>query len=187
MDVSGRHPRVRLRIGRRREPALSDVLPDLGWSGIAVIAVSLAVGALTWVLLLWLLAWVAGFVARKLGGAAKMRDVRAALAWGMTPVIWSIVYRIPLTIFVSRFHVNPNISATTAIIEFAGKGGFAIVIVFLALQILSAVWCVWVASFCLAEAEQFPPLKGFAVLAITFSIPVVIAAAAVVNSLFHRS
>lgn len=164
---------------------LAETLPGLGWSTIAVVAVSLVVGALTWVIALWLLAWIAGFVGRKLGGTAKMSDVRAAMAWGLVPVIWSVVYRIPLVILVSRFHVNPNVNVAAALIEFAGKGGVSMVIVFLALQLLFAGACVWVGSFCLAEAEQFSPLTALGVIAITFSIPIVIVAAAVVSSHFH--
>lgn len=172
-------------VGDTNPHALGDVLPGLGWSALAIIAVSLVVGALSWVVALWLLAWIAGFAGRKLGGAAKTSDVRAAMAWGLTPVIWSIVYRIPLTVLISRFHVNPNMSVTAALIEFAGKGGFSIVVVFLSLQLLFAAWCVWVGSFCLAEAEQFSPLKGLATIGITFGVPLVIVAAAVVNSHFH--
>lgn len=171
-------------VGDANPHALADVLPGLGWSALAVIAVSLVVGSLTWVIGLWLLAWIAGFAGRKLGGVAKNSDVRAAMAWGLTPVIWSVAYRIPLTIFVSRFHMNPNISATTAVIDFAGKGGISVVIVFLALQLLFAAWCVGVGSFCLAEAEQFSPLKGLATIAIAFGVPVAIVAAAVVSH-FH--
>lgn len=173
-------------VGDANPHALTEALPGLGWSALAVIALSIVVGSLTWVIGLWLLAWIAGFVGRKLGGTAKMSDVRAAMAWGLVPVIWSLVYRIPLTILVSRFHVNPNINVAQTLIDFAGKGGLSIVIVFLALQLLFAAWSVWVGSFCLAEAEQFSPLTGLGVIAITFSIPFVIAAAAVVNSLFHR-
>ena len=172
-------------VGDAHSPALADVLPGLGWSVLAVIALSLVVGALTWVAALWLLAWVAAFVGRKLGGTAKTPDVRAAMAWGLTPVIWSIVYRVPVTVLFTRFHLHPNVNATTALIDFAGKGGFSIVVVFLSLQLLFAAWCVWVGSFCLAEAEQFSPLKGLATIAITFGVPLVIVAAAVVNSHFH--
>ena len=174
-------------VGDANPRALSEALPGLGWSGIAVIAVSIVAGALAWVVALWLFGWIAGFVGRKLGGVAKMSDVRAAMAWGLTPVIWSIVYRIPVTFLVNRFHVDPNVRPAAILIDFASRGGLSIVVVFLALQLLFAVWCVWVGSLCLAEAEQFSPLMGLGVIAITFSIPIVIVAAAVVNSHFHGS
>ncbi|HEX3581650.1 MAG TPA: YIP1 family protein [Thermoanaerobaculia bacterium] len=172
-------------VGDANPRVLAETLPGLGWSALAVVALSLVVGSLTWVIALWLLGWIAGFVARKIGGTAKMSDVRAAMAWGLVPVIWSLVYRIPLAIFVSRFHANPNINVARTLIDFASTGALSIVIVFLALQLLFAAWSVWVGSFCLAEAEQFSPLTGLGVIAITFSIPFVIAAAAVVNSLSH--
>ena len=172
-------------VGDANPRMVSDALPGLGWSALAIVAVTIVAGALSWVIALWLLAWIAGFVGRKLGGVATMADVRAAMAWGLVPVIWSLAYRIPLTILVNRFHVNPNINVATALIDFAGKGGISVVIVFLALQLLFAVWSVWVGSFCLAEAEQFSPLTGLGVIAITFGIPVAIVLAAVVNSHFH--
>ena len=172
-------------VGDANPRMMADALPGLGWSALAVVAVSIVVGALTWVIALWLLAWIAGFVGRKLGGVAKMADVRAAMAWGLVPVIWSLAYRIPMTILVNRFHVNPNINVAETLVDFASKGGISLVIVFLTFQLLFAVWSVWVGSFCLAEAEQFSPLTGLGTLAITFGIPIVIVLAAVVNSHFH--
>ncbi len=122
----------------------------------------------------------AAFAGRKLGGVAGAKDVRAALAWGMVPVIWSVAYRLPIGLLARRFHVESrNVDVTAVLLDFMAQGGCSIVVVYLAFQLAFAIWCIWVASCCLGEAQQFSSAKGFANVAITLAVPLVIAAAAV--------
>src|SRR5579859_3177611 len=58
--------------------------------GLALVALGLIVSAITWVIVLYIVSWIAAPVGRfLLGGTGSAGDVRAALAWGLVPVIWS--------------------------------------------------------------------------------------------------
>jgi hypothetical protein len=164
--------------------SISVALPGLGFSVIAIVAMGLVVGAAAWVGMLFLLAWIAGFAGKKLGGTATYRDVRAALAWGLVPIVWSPLYRIPFVLIALRFHVTEVGNAGNVFMRFLGGGGCSIVVVYLTFQLLFAIWSIWVGSYCLAEAQNFSPAMGFANLAITLGVPVVIVAAAVIASHF---
>ena len=158
---------------------LQAVLPGLGYSWIAIVLLGLIAGAVAWVLTLFVLSWIATFAGWKLGGVAGPKDVRAALAWGMVPVIWSVAYRLPIGLLARRFQVSSNVDVTAVLLDFLAQGGCSIVVVYLAFQLVFAIWCIWVASGCLGEAQQFSSAKGFANVAITLAVPLVIAAAAV--------
>src|SRR5512140_563238 len=81
---------------------LSTVLPGLGLSAIAVVLLGLVVSAALWLVVWFVVSWLATMAGRWLGGLAPAADVRAALAWGMVPVIWSVVYRIPFALIERR-------------------------------------------------------------------------------------
>jgi hypothetical protein len=78
-------------------------LPDLSLNAtLALVALALLLIAACWIIVLYLFAWVATFIGRWLDGQGEIADVRAALAWGLVPVIWSVVLRIPLAVYKSR-------------------------------------------------------------------------------------
>ncbi len=156
------------------------VLPGLGFSSLAIIALGLVIGAAAWGILLFCLSWIATFVGRKMGGVASAADVRAALAWGMVPVIWSPVYRIPFAVFESRLVSPAGVPPQIHLLDVLAQGGCSIVVVFLAFQFLFMVWCAFVGSCCVSEAQQFSSAKGFLNVAIAIGVPVVIVAAALV-------
>lgn len=159
---------------------LDRALPGMGFSVIALVALGLIAGALLWFLALFLLSWIATFAGRKLGGSATTTDVRAAMAWGLVPILFSPLYRIPFSVL-ERHIVVPQqkVSVVPVLLDFAAGGGCSYVVLYLTLQSVFAVWSLVVASFCVAEAEQFPPSKGFATIAITLAVPAVVIAACV--------
>ena len=165
--------------------ALDHLLPGLGPSAIALLALGLIAGALAWLGLLFLLSWIAAFIGRRMGGTAPTSDVRAAMAWGLVPVIWSPVYRIPFALMEHRIKALPGNSAMPFILDFIAGGGCSFVIVYLALQLAFMLWCVFVASGTIAEAQQFSLGKGFVNVAATLAVPLVIVAAAVAASHFQ--
>ena len=63
----------------------------VGWliAGITVVVIVLLTA------LLWFYAWVPFLVGRLLGGTGEIDGVRAALAWGLAPAIWALLYRVP--------------------------------------------------------------------------------------------
>jgi Yip1-like protein len=154
---------------------LGEVMPGLKVLPlIAIVALSIVVGAATWVIALFIISWIATPIGRMLGGEAKARDVRAALGWGMTPIVWSPIYRIPVAIVVSRFPVVPEINVRKTLIDFLSRGGFSFVILFLGLQFLFALSSLALGSFTLAEAQRFSTQKGFVNLAISLALPLLV-------------
>jgi len=146
---------------------------------LAIIALGLVAQAIAWVILLFVVAWMATPVGRFLGGTAPVADVRAALGWSMTPVVWSPIYRIPLLIFASRMHVGPKVNLHATLVDFVSRGGCSVLVVYLFLQGAFTVWCIVLASFTVAEAQRFSTQKGFVTVLATLALPVLVVAAAV--------
>ncbi|HUP63172.1 MAG TPA: YIP1 family protein [Thermoanaerobaculia bacterium] len=128
--------------------------------------------------LLYLIAWVAQLIGRQvLEGTGTVADVRAALAWGMVPAIWALLYRIPVLFLVKREHV-----------DFGAEAGFRISrisegcwtgLLLATLELIAFIWAVIVTSNTLGEAHRFSSWRGLATLAMTCAVPFVIIIAAV--------
>lgn len=146
---------------------------------IALAALTLIAGALGWLIALYILAWIAAPVGRALHGSGSVADVRTALGWAMAPVVWSVVYRLPLTIVEMRMPIPPNINARQVLLNYLAHGGCSLIVLFLGFQLLFAVWCIVLGSFTVGEAHRFGPQKGFLTVAITLAVPATIAAAAI--------
>lgn len=134
----------------------------------------------------YLLAWIAVWVGRLFEGRATTRAVRSALAWGGAPVIWALLYRIPVAIFVQgaetseakiragNWAFNPQ--------QLSGGCGLALAIAMLNLVVL--IWYLICASNTLAEAFDFSGWRGFATLLLTWLSPLVVLLAAVLAKVF---
>lgn len=146
---------------------------------LAIITLSIIVGAAAWVILLFIVSWIAAPIGRLLGGTATAADARAALAWGMVPVVWSPLYRIPVAIMTSGLDVQPQANAHRILLDFAAHGGCSIIVIFIAFQLLFAIACIVVGSFTLAEAQRFSTQKGFINLAIALALPLMVIGSAV--------
>ena len=146
---------------------------------IAIVGLGMIGEAIAWAILLYIVAWIATPIGRLLGGTAKVADLRAALGWGMTPVVWSPIYRIPLLIFASGLHIGPKPDVHKAAFDFISRGGCSIIVVYLFLQAIFAIACFVVASFTVAEAQRFSTQKGFVNVIVTLLLPLLVTFAAV--------
>jgi len=159
---------------------LKESLPTLSMASVVLIAIGSVIGVIVaWTVLLFLLAWLAAFAGRVLGGAAPVRDVRTALAWSMVPVVWTILYRIPFAIYRHQIMGDPRAAVREVLANFLANGGCSLILLIIIVKIATFIWVVWIASASLAEAENFPTSKGAAIVAITFIAPIAIIAAAV--------
>lgn len=136
--------------------------------------------ALVSLLLFYGFSWIAYGMGRVLEGAATPREVRSAMAWGLAPIIWAILYRLPVAIFWpgstgGRVRVNPDQVAINP--ELLGMGCMGSVI-FTALELTTLVWYCVVVSNTLGEANKFSAGRGFAVLVLTGISPAIIMIAA---------
>ena len=148
----------------------------VGWliAGITVVVIVLLTA------LLWFYAWVPFLVGRLLGGTGEIDGVRAALAWGLAPAIWALLYRVP------AIWLAPPAADTT--VRMRGGGftfdpgrmangcGMALVIALLELAVF--VWCAFTMSNTVAEAHRFDAGRGFGTLVIAAIAPLVVAVAA---------
>jgi Yip1-like protein len=156
---------------------LNRALPDLMLMPVlALVVLTLAVTALVWVALLYLFAWPVTLVGRRLEGQAPVADVRAALAWSIVPVIWSVIARIPIAVYRQRFLLHGN--SGRVLTSFIEQGGCAFAIVLLTVQTIVIAAVVALSGFCVAEALKVPTWKGFAAVGITAVIPVIVGVAA---------
>lgn len=149
---------------------------------LAIAALGLIFTAVLWVLFFYVFAWAVMFAGRWLEGNAAFADVRAAVSWGLAPLIWSIVYRVPLSVFMSR-HVIDHGNDIASVGEFIRQGGCGVVVVILAIQIGVYAWITYVMSACVGEAMHFSSWKGFGAVAIPAALPVIAAIAAAI--VFH--
>jgi hypothetical protein len=132
------------------------------------------------VALLWFYSWVPYFIGRFLGGTGDVRGVRAALAWGLVPAIWALLYRLPAAIWFVP-------SASTSVRMAEGKVGFdpgrmadgcGILLVFAFLELIVLAWCAFVMSNTVAEAHKFSAWHGLGTLALSAIAPFVVGIAA---------
>jgi hypothetical protein len=159
---------------------LPEVLPNFSLGPtLALVALVLLLVATCWVLLVYAFAWLATFVGTRLDGRGTVADVRAALAWGLVPLIWSVVYRIPVGFYRSKPRVHTG-SPVQISIDFLQHGGCGLALAVLALQLAFDIWVLFVASSTVAEALRFESWKGLSTIAITAAVPVVITIAAVI-------
>ncbi len=145
---------------------------------LALVTLGLIAGAVLWVLLLYLFSWVATLVGRKLEGEGTVADVRTALAWSLVPVIWSVIFRIPIAVYRHRFLVQGG-SGMEILHRFVEQGGCTLAVIVLAVQLAVEAGVVVLSSFCVGEALRFSTAKGFATVAISAAIPIVVVIAAV--------
>lgn len=152
-------------------------------STLALVALALLVTAIAWVLLLYAFAWLAMQAGRRLlAGEGTYRDVRAALGWGLVPLIWSVLYRIPAGVYLARIVVIQPGQDERVLFDFLEKGGCSFAVLLFAIQLVLWVWVVYVMSCTVGEALRFSSLKGLGTLAIAAAAPVVICVAAVMVS-----
>lgn len=101
-----------------------------------------------------------------------------ALGWGLAPLVWSLLHRIPATILMQQMKVPASPDVGAVAFEAIERGGCAFAIGFLVLDVIFLIWYAFVAVSCLAEAHRLSTWKGLAVLAISCVAPLVIILAA---------
>lgn len=147
----------------------------------ALLVAGLFVGVSAFFLLMfYVFSWIGYAMGRLLEGTATPREVRSAMAWGLAPVIWAILYRLPAVMLSpgameSRVRVNEKRLSFNP--DLMGMGCLGSVI-FTGLELTMIVWYCVVASNTLGEANRFSGGRGFATLVLTGISPALIMIAA---------
>ncbi|MDQ6800542.1 MAG: YIP1 family protein [Acidobacteriota bacterium] len=159
---------------------LAEIFPAIHiLTALTTVGLGIIVGGFFWIAALFVLSWIATPIGRLLGGAGTVRDVRAALAWSIVPIIWSPIYRLPLVLLGIGANINDNVSGRQAVLDFVSRGGCSILVLFFGFQLLFAIACLVLASFTIAEAQRFSTQKGFLNAVIIFALPMTLIAAAI--------
>jgi hypothetical protein len=160
--------------------SLAQWMPDLTViSVVGLVLVTLFCVALFWILALYVAALIVKYIGRLFGGIGVAADIRAAIAWAMVPIVWSVIYRIPFAIYRTRIPSGPGVSEKEAIFSALESGGCSIAIILFAIQAVFFIWCIVLAANTVAEAHKLPVEKGAAILAISLVAPMAIVIAAV--------
>lgn len=140
----------------------------------------LVVGTLVWLAVFYLFSWVAYLIGQKaFEGAGSAADVRAAVAWGVVPAIWALLYRIPAMFFVQR--ENVDIGAGKFRISRVMAEGCWTGLLMGVLEFAAFVWTVVLVSNTIGEAHRFSSWRGLATLLMTCAVPLVVLIAGVLT------
>jgi hypothetical protein len=161
----------------RQSPHFAAMMPS-PWTICAGLA-GILIGAL---LLFYAFAFLAWGIGRLLGGTADGRLVRLALAWSFAPLIWALLYRIPVALF------QPAMGATLdephdplAVLHSAAAAMslYALVssAVIVLLTVVVDIWCFTIASVALSEVNGFSTWRGAATLGFSLLAPLIVVAA----------
>lgn len=146
-----------------------------------IVICALIVSVLVMFLAFYLFSWIAYMAGRfVLEGQGSQAAVRSALAWGMAPLIWAILYRVPVALFGPQ--QTGMIKAGNTAFRFDPGligGGCVFAAIYGLLELAMITGWVVVSSRTLAEAHGFSAWKGFGNLVIVGLAPVVIIIAAV--------
>ncbi|MGZ5431676.1 MAG: YIP1 family protein [Thermoanaerobaculia bacterium] len=163
-------------------PMVGQVLEQTGGVRVTLIVVGVLAGLIVLLpVLFWFYAYVPFFIGRFLGGTGEIRGVRAALAWGLAPVIWALLYRVPAALWFSASSAtsvrmrNGNVAFDPGLIA----DGCGIALFFAFLELIVFVWCAFVMSNTVAEAHGFTAWHGLGTLVIAAIAPLVVVLAAV--------
>lgn len=130
--------------------------------------------------LFWFYSYVPFFTGRFLGGTGEIGGVRAALAWGLAPAIWALLYRVPAAFWVASSSTSVRLRDGNVTFDpglIADGCGMALLFAFV--ELIVFVWCVFVMSNTVAEAHGFTAWHGLGTLVIAAIAPLIVVLAAV--------
>jgi hypothetical protein len=132
--------------------------------------------------LFWIFSWAVAAIGRFLEGSGTPRAVRSALAWGLAPMVWSLVYRIPL-LFIPGVSAAGStfvrLSEETLVLNPGPIDGCGLALVYHLVEFAVVAWAFVITSHTLAEAQNYSPWRGLATLLLAIVSPVIVILAAV--------
>ena len=115
---------------------------------------------------------------RWLGGKASWSSIRAALAWGIAPLYWGLLTRIPAAIFWPEAHSALNSDRVVRIgDETVRMSGFSQapplqLLILITLEFIVVTWLLVTLSRALAAVQELSAWEGFANLVIALVLPI---------------
>jgi hypothetical protein len=173
-----RSPRLAAMMDAEIAGFLSGVELPRAWIICAGLA-AILIGAL---LVFYAFAFLAWLIGRLLGGTADPQPVRLALAWSLAPLIWALLFRIPVALFqpgmgsALTHSANPIVvlrSAAAVMSVYALLRSTVIALLTIAVDI----WCYAIACVALSEVNGFSTWRGAATLGFALLAPLIVVAA----------
>ena len=160
---------------------LSKAATSLGLSTSMLIALAvLCVGGLVSLLFFYVFSAAATAAGKyMLGGTGEFKDVRTAIAWGLAPQVWAILFRVPAVIFWpeavagirgSKRRVDLTPGEPSIALSLIDAPTYQLVIL-ISLEVGILAWYLTTGSRTLAEAQGFSSARGLANLLIAVVLP----------------
>lgn len=129
----------------------------------------------------YLFAWAGWGIGRALEGKGTPAEVRRAMAWGLTPGVWALLYRVPAALlWTPPAKAEMSASSERLVLNPGRMGdGCLMGIIFSLLEVAAFFWCAAVLSNTIAEAHRFSGRRGLATVILTSIAPLVLVIAAV--------
>lgn len=165
----------------RHSPELHALAPS-GWIiGCVLVGVFLAA-----LLFFYAFAFVAWGVGRLLGGTSERRTVRLALAWSLAPIIWALLYRIPVALFAPAMlsrsaGIRDTITVFRAMAASMSASVVVTAVIVAVLNLAVALWAAMIASVALSEVNRFSIWRGAATLIFSLLAPLIVIAAFLIS------
>jgi hypothetical protein len=166
----------------RQSPQLATVMPSA-----LILCAGLAGLLIAAVILFYAFALLAWGIGRLLGGTANGRAVRIALAWSLVPLIWALLYRIPVALFqpamgsaaLNQMH-NPVavLRAALGAMSLYALMSYSVIAL---LTIAVDIWCLVLAGVALSEVNGFSTWRGAATLGFSLLAPLIVVAAVFIS------
>jgi hypothetical protein len=163
-------------------PTLQQVLGHSRGPAVALLVAGVILGVVVvTVALSWFYAWVPYLIGAFLGGTGNIRGVRAALAWGLAPAIWALLYRVPVAILLAPAAASTVRMRDGNVAFDPGRlaDGCGVILILLLIETVVFVWCAVVMSNTVAEAHGFSAWHALGTLVLAAIAPLVVVLAAV--------
>ncbi|HYR28289.1 MAG TPA: Yip1 family protein [Thermoanaerobaculia bacterium] len=147
---------------------------------VVILAMILAI-VVSMSILFYVFSWAAWGIGKALEGTGSPGEVRRAFAWGLAPIVWALLYRVPVAIFWEGA-VKAQVSGTGSRFTFdPGKlgDGCLMTLIVGVLELIAFVWCIAVSSNTVGEAHRFSSWRGLATIVLTSIAPLILVVAAV--------
>ncbi len=149
-------------------------LPRMGLPLPAVVAIAIVVGSIGGFLCLYAGAWLVRLSAPLVGGRAELRDVRAALAWSMVPLLATFPF------WLLRLGVFGDETIVTTLLRMLANPSLALLLfASFSVEVILQVWTLVVLAKTLGEVQGISAWRALGlslVLTLVIAVPIAIAA-----------
>lgn len=135
-------------------------------------------------------AWLVAYLGRRLEGTGNPKGMRSAIAWGLAPIIWGLLFRVPVSLYFAfgtgsygKQKVDldgSNVIVDAGLFSHGCAWGAALVCV----EIAILFWWLAATSVAIGEAHRFSGWQGFGTLLLALAVPLLLILSLVIAGMF---